>query len=187
MKFEKSMKWANKKRTVCEVIRECNDIIDKERFVNINNYVEVKNKLEEIVLPPLVIKEEISLPEYVVFHRVDVPGNIDWTDSGLDVVEGQELRFQASGGISLQEGNPLAVSYHLGDANRADHVDLVVSSDCRGHEYPVVGLQEHVVQSDLARRSTLSAKELLEVHVQELVPTEDEGLAEIRDFGESLG
>ena len=32
MDFEKSMKFTNKKRTICEVIRECNDIINTEMY-----------------------------------------------------------------------------------------------------------------------------------------------------------
>jgi hypothetical protein len=37
-----------------------------------------------------------------------VPGNLPWTDTGLDVVAGQELIFRARGKISLQKGNPEA-------------------------------------------------------------------------------
>lgn len=71
-------------------------------------YSQLKKELERLALPPILVDEEISLPDYVMFHRVKVPGNVDWTDSGLNVVEGQEISFQASGGISLQVGNPLA-------------------------------------------------------------------------------
>ena len=37
-----------------------------------------------------------------------VLGNAAWTDTGVDVVEGQELSFEAEGRISLQKGNPEA-------------------------------------------------------------------------------
>jgi hypothetical protein len=37
-----------------------------------------------------------------------VPGISTWTDTGLDVEEGQEFVIKASGGISLQRGNPTA-------------------------------------------------------------------------------
>ena len=40
--------------------------------------------------------------------QLSVLGNLDWTDTGLDVKEGQEILFDASGQIILQEGNPIA-------------------------------------------------------------------------------
>ncbi len=40
-------------------------------------------------------------------YRIAVPANIDWTDTGFDVRSGQSLRFKASGGITLQQGNPI--------------------------------------------------------------------------------
>jgi len=40
--------------------------------------------------------------------RVSVLADKDWTDAGLDVIEGQEIYFTATGGISLQNGNPMA-------------------------------------------------------------------------------
>jgi hypothetical protein len=39
---------------------------------------------------------------------VVVPGNVAWTDTGLEVAAGQEIIFLASGKISLQKGNPQA-------------------------------------------------------------------------------
>ncbi len=39
---------------------------------------------------------------------VVVPGNVPWTDTGLEVTAGQEVIFRASGKISLQKGNPQA-------------------------------------------------------------------------------
>jgi hypothetical protein len=41
-------------------------------------------------------------------RTVVVPGNAAWTDSGMEVVQGQEIRFEAAGNISLQKGNPQA-------------------------------------------------------------------------------
>ncbi len=41
-------------------------------------------------------------------HIIKIPANVSWTDSGLDVSEGQEITFKASGEISLQKGNPMA-------------------------------------------------------------------------------
>lgn len=40
--------------------------------------------------------------------EVVVPGNVPWTDTGLDVSAGQEVAFQARGKITLQVGNPQA-------------------------------------------------------------------------------
>lgn len=43
-----------------------------------------------------------------VVYRLSVLSNINWTDTGFDVWEGQEIVFKASGGITLQKGNPMA-------------------------------------------------------------------------------
>lgn len=42
------------------------------------------------------------------YLQIVVPADQNWTDTGRDVFEGQELVFQAAGGISLQKGNPIA-------------------------------------------------------------------------------
>ena len=47
-------------------------------------------------------REEVSV------LRVQVPAHVDWTDTGLDVTEGQEISFNALGEITLQKGNPMA-------------------------------------------------------------------------------
>jgi hypothetical protein len=39
--------------------------------------------------------------------EISVMSHTDWTDTGLDVVEGQEIIFRAVGQISLQKGNPV--------------------------------------------------------------------------------
>lgn len=39
--------------------------------------------------------------------EITVPGDSAWTDTGLDVAEGQEIYFRAVGQISLQKGNPV--------------------------------------------------------------------------------
>ncbi len=41
-------------------------------------------------------------------HHLIVPADKSWIDTGLDVIEEQELTFRAKGGISLQKGNPIA-------------------------------------------------------------------------------
>jgi hypothetical protein len=40
--------------------------------------------------------------------KVPVPGNAGWVDTGLDVVQGEELIIKGSGEITLQKGNPSA-------------------------------------------------------------------------------
>jgi len=40
--------------------------------------------------------------------RFAVPANVPWTDTGLDVTEGEEFHFRAAGSVSLQRGNPAA-------------------------------------------------------------------------------
>jgi hypothetical protein len=39
--------------------------------------------------------------------EISVPADRAWTDTGLDVSEGQEIYFRAVGQISLQKGNPV--------------------------------------------------------------------------------
>jgi len=58
--------------------------------------------------PPPVKKEELSIPEYRAAQVVKVLGDAGWKDTGLDVSDGQEIYFKASGIISLQKGNPIA-------------------------------------------------------------------------------
>lgn len=47
-------------------------------------------------------------PDLELVKQMIVPGVKTWTDTGLDVVEGQEYVIRATGGISLQRGNPTA-------------------------------------------------------------------------------
>ncbi len=39
--------------------------------------------------------------------EISVSGDRVWTDTGMDVSEGQEIYFRAAGHISLQKGNPV--------------------------------------------------------------------------------
>lgn len=39
--------------------------------------------------------------------EISVMSNVDWTDTGLEVFQGQEIIFRAVGQISLQKGNPV--------------------------------------------------------------------------------
>lgn len=49
-------------------------------------------------------------PVFSEFKTVEVvvPGNVPWTDTGLDVSAGQEVSFRARGNVTLQVGNPQA-------------------------------------------------------------------------------
>ncbi len=51
-----------------------------------------------------------KLPVFSEFKPVEVvvPGNVPWTDTGLDVSAGQEISFRARGRVTLQVGNPQA-------------------------------------------------------------------------------
>ncbi len=53
-------------------------------------------------------QEESSDLEWTEVSRIIVLGNVDWTDTGLEVKEGQEIYFSAKKQISLQRGNPMA-------------------------------------------------------------------------------
>jgi hypothetical protein len=48
------------------------------------------------------------LPGVEEARTVMVPGNAAWTDTGIEVVQGQSIEFRAEGKISLQRGNPQA-------------------------------------------------------------------------------
>ena len=41
-------------------------------------------------------------------YRLPLASNAQWTETGYDVQQSQEIHFRASGGISLQVGNPMA-------------------------------------------------------------------------------
>ncbi len=49
-------------------------------------------------------------PSFLELKNIEVvvPGNVSWTDTGLDVEAGQEVSFRARGKITLQVGNPQA-------------------------------------------------------------------------------
>lgn len=62
---------------------------------------------------PLTLRLQEQEPEGLKFlsgrvFRLTVPSNVQWTDTGYDVEGDQTLYFSASGGISLQVGNPMA-------------------------------------------------------------------------------
>ena len=63
-------------------------------------------------LASLSLRRDLRLPRsgQEIFLDVTVMGNKDWTDTGIEVFEGQEISFQAFGTIYLQKGNPARCS-----------------------------------------------------------------------------
>jgi hypothetical protein len=66
-----------------------------------------------LIISPLTLILQEPEPEGLKFvfgrvYRLTVPSNVQWTDTGYDVVGEHTLSFSASGGISLQVGNPMA-------------------------------------------------------------------------------
>ncbi|NIO48134.1 MAG: hypothetical protein GTN73_01650 [Candidatus Aminicenantes bacterium] len=53
-------------------------------------------------------QENSSNLEWKAVSRITVLGSVDWTDTGLEVKEDQEIYFSAQNQISLQRGNPMA-------------------------------------------------------------------------------
>jgi hypothetical protein len=67
---------------------------------------------EGSVLPEqeVATKEQEEGPdlEWKEVSRIVILGNVDWTDTGLEVKEDQDIYFSAQKQISLQRGNPMA-------------------------------------------------------------------------------
>jgi hypothetical protein len=63
-------------------------------------------------LDSLSLRRDLRTPQSgrEIFQDVTVMGNMDWTDTGVEVYEGQEISFQAFGTIYLQKGNPARCS-----------------------------------------------------------------------------
>jgi hypothetical protein len=53
-------------------------------------------------------QEEDTDLEWKEVSQITVLGNVDWTDTGLEVKEDQAIYFRAQRQISLQRGNPMA-------------------------------------------------------------------------------
>lgn len=68
---------------------------------------EDKKKDELLVTPRIELKNPL-LPGRI--HEILVRANVEWTDTGYDVFQGQVVRFTAdrNSRISLQAGNPVA-------------------------------------------------------------------------------
>lgn len=52
--------------------------------------------------------QDVQVEGYQLAQKITVPANVAWTDTGREVREGDEFYFEASGGISIQKGNPMA-------------------------------------------------------------------------------
>ena len=52
--------------------------------------------------------EEVLPADLELMKKMVVSGSSTWTDTGLDVEEGQQIVVKGRGGISLQRGNPTA-------------------------------------------------------------------------------
>lgn len=64
-----------------------------------------------LFIVPIYLKtkeREVQNPKVSRVYRLVVTADKNWTDTGLDIVEEQEIYFKASGMISLQKGNPMA-------------------------------------------------------------------------------
>lgn len=71
-----------------------------------------KNKWSTLLLAPCFFLFfavwNVPKSDETSVHNITVLANVNWTDTGLDVSEGQEIYFKALGEISLQKGNPMA-------------------------------------------------------------------------------
>ena len=92
-----------------------------KRYRHVNSFPSRKKIYEKflvffvivLVSSPLILSPQEQEPAGLKFvsgrvFRLTVPSNALWTDSGYDVEADQILSFSASGGISLQVGNPMA-------------------------------------------------------------------------------
>jgi len=67
-----------------------------------------KEEKEEIQVMPRIELKNPLMPGFL--HEISVPSFVFWINTGFDVFEGQEIRFDAdpTRKISLQSGNPVA-------------------------------------------------------------------------------
>jgi hypothetical protein len=61
-------------------------------------------------LAVLVAPQEYFLDkgELLLIKEVEIKAGLGWVDTSIEVKEGDEFEFRASGNISLQKGNPIA-------------------------------------------------------------------------------
>jgi hypothetical protein len=77
-------------------------------FLFVSSSVSVENSVMN--RDEVFAKEQEEDPEleWKEVSQITVLGNVDWTDTGLEVKEDQEIYFIAQRQISLQRGNPMA-------------------------------------------------------------------------------
>ncbi len=75
-----------------------------------SRFREFKSLLRSLASSSLRRDLRLSQSGREIFLDVTVMGNKDWTDTGVEVYEGQEILFQAFGTIYLQKGNPARCS-----------------------------------------------------------------------------
>ena len=62
-----------------------------------------------LALPGVPAQTQNALQDFELIKKTLVVGSTAWTDTGLDVKTGQEYYFEATGTVSLQRDNPVAV------------------------------------------------------------------------------
>ncbi|MCK4337073.1 MAG: hypothetical protein KAX11_03950, partial [Candidatus Aminicenantes bacterium] len=69
---------------------------------------EKEQEKKELQVMPRIELKNLLMPGHL--HEISVPSYVFWTDTGFDVLEGQEIRFitDPNRKISLQSGNPVA-------------------------------------------------------------------------------
>ncbi|NIM59812.1 MAG: hypothetical protein GTO16_12865 [Candidatus Aminicenantes bacterium] len=77
-------------------------------FLLVSSSVSVENSFMD--REDALAKEQEALTdlEWKEVAQVTILGNVDWTDTGLEVKEDQKIYFSAQKQISLQRGNPMA-------------------------------------------------------------------------------
>jgi hypothetical protein len=97
--------WTQKRKerilSSLELLPSFNLPEERSRFASFKARLGSVSPLLQGADTPLIGKKE-------TVHGISVLGNQNWTDTGLGVMKGQEVYFRATGGISLQKGNPMA-------------------------------------------------------------------------------
>lgn len=77
-------------------------------FLLVSSSVSVENSVMNMEEALAKEQEQDTDLEWKEVSQITVLGNVDWTDTGLEVKEDQEIYFSAQRQISLQRGNPMA-------------------------------------------------------------------------------
>ena len=60
--------------------------------------------------PPQETPQDAFSPDFELVKTISHTGSAAWTDTGIEVKPGEEYGFEATGEVSLQKDNPVAVS-----------------------------------------------------------------------------